>query len=327
MRSLQLVLPSLARAGELSRDNLTDLPALRRLLARAGAARSVHADSDVALLQAFGVAQQQDWPVAPFTYVADGGPLRAGYCLRADPVHLRAERDALVLVDGRHFDLAAQVATELIAALNRHFEDDGIVFFGSHPHRWYAILPAVPELTTCSLKTASGRNIDALLPAGGEALTWHRHFNEIQMLFHSHPVNEAREANAEPAVNSVWLWGGGTLPASARPTFGSVAARDPLAAGLALASSTPLRAPTSSAAEWLSATPAGEHLVVLDSMLSGAGREHLEQSWFQPLLQALRNKQLERLAILLPDGERTLKFELTPHDLWKFWRRSRIESR
>jgi len=327
MRSLQLVLPSLARAQERSRGNLTDLPASQRLLARAGVPRSVQRDRDVALLQAFGVAQQQDWPVAPFTYLADGGALRAGYCLRADPVHLRAERDALVLVDGRHFDLGAQAAAELIAALNRHFEDDGIAFFGSHPYRWYAVLPAVPDLTTCPLEAAAGRNIDALLPAGGEALAWHRRCNEIQMLFHSHPVNEAREEAAEPVINSVWLWGGGALPASARPVFASVAARDPLAAGLALASSTPLRPPVSGAADWLSAAANGAHLVVLDPIASEAGREHLEQSWFQPLLQALRSRQLERLAIVLPDGERWLEFELSPHDLWKFWRRSHAGSR
>ena len=57
--------------------------------------------------------------------------------------------------------------------------------------------------------------------------------NEAQMVLHAHPVNEAREARGEPAVNSVWLWGAGRAPRSKRTRWQSVSADDPVALGLA----------------------------------------------------------------------------------------------
>src|SRR6266516_108636 len=55
------------------------------------------------------------------------------------------------------------------------------------------------------------------------------------MVLHSHAVNEAREARGEPAVNSVWFWGGGRVPRVATERWHSVSADEPLALGLARA--------------------------------------------------------------------------------------------
>ena len=69
MRSLLLFLPRFLRADALD----AGVPALRRLLARARETRLVRQDLEAALLQSFGVQRQRDWPVAPFTWLADGG--------------------------------------------------------------------------------------------------------------------------------------------------------------------------------------------------------------------------------------------------------------
>ena len=46
------------------------------------------------------------------------------------------------------------------------------------------------------------------------------------MLLHAHPVNEAREARGEPAVNSLWLWGAGPRAAPGRRARGARSPRD-----------------------------------------------------------------------------------------------------
>ncbi len=56
------------------------------------------------------------------------------------------------------------------------------------------------------------RSINSHLPRGDDALAWHRVMNEAQMIMHAHPVTAAREARGAPPANSIWLWGGGTLP-------------------------------------------------------------------------------------------------------------------
>ena len=54
--------------------------------------------------------------------------------------------------------------------------------------------------------------------------------NEAQMILHTHPVNAEREARGMPAVNSVWLWGGGTLPAITPPSYTTAGAAGPCCA-------------------------------------------------------------------------------------------------
>lgn len=38
---------------------------------------------------------------------------------------------------------------------------------------------------------------------------WRKRVNEIQMAWHDHPINQMREQKGLPAINSVWLYGGG----------------------------------------------------------------------------------------------------------------------
>jgi hypothetical protein len=36
--------------------------------------------------------------------------------------------------------------------------------------------------------------------------------NEMQMLLYTHPLNDARQARGQPAINSVWFHGSGAVP-------------------------------------------------------------------------------------------------------------------
>ena len=63
-----------------------------------------------------------------------------------------------------------------------------------------------------------GRNVDRWLgetrsPIGRRI---RRLQSEAQLVFHAHPVNEAREARGEPVVNSFWLSGCGRAPGGRR---------------------------------------------------------------------------------------------------------------
>ena len=326
MRSLRLFLFSPLPVAADQRGALAGLPGLARILSRSRGVSLADRDLESVLLDSFGVQRQRDWPVAPFSWLGDGGEAGARYWLRADPVHLRAERDAVLLVDARHFPLEAESASALIAALNAHFESDGLRFFAPSPSRWYVAVNRMPEIATSPLRAAAGRNIDPLLPKGADALTWHRWFNEIQMLFHSHVVNEAREAAGQPTVNSVWFWGGGVLPDTVPGVFAAVWGDDPLARGLALASGVSWAPLPESAEHWLTQASQGEHVLVLHPVPADGDNplEDLEQKWFTPMLRVLRERQLSMLTLLVGGGDATLRFDLSAGDLWKFWRRAPV---
>jgi len=331
--TLQLVLPGLVpEAQDAWPAILGRLPALHRLLARAQSATTSLPHVPGLLLAAFGVGPAPDWPVAPFTLLADGLAPGDAYWLRADPVHLLLQQHDLVLVDSDHLALRADECESVISTLDQHFRVDGIRFSAPHPSRWYLRSPQPLRIRSQPPETAVGRGIDPLLPQGEDAMQLHRWSNEIQMLLHDHPVNRQREARGEPAVNSLWLWGAGTLPADDRPSVASVWADDPLARGLARASALPVHATPASAPDWLAAAAGGEDLVVIDALAVASRRSDtadweaharaLEQAWFSPLLAALSAGQLRQVTLATCHGGQALRFTVTAPDLWKLWRRA-----
>jgi hypothetical protein len=71
------------------------------------------------------------------------------------------------------------------------------------------------SLKTSSVHLAKGRNIDVWMPKDtdqvGVAKKWRQLQNEIQMIWHDHPINSARYERGELPINSVWLQGIGSL--------------------------------------------------------------------------------------------------------------------
>ena len=311
MRSFELfLLQALPNSAERVR-----FPALRRFLSRSRACVG-HASVEGTLLERFGVHRQRDWPVAPFARLGDGETPDDAYWLAADPVHLRVDRDALLLVDASRFGLDRAHAGMLVEALNRHFDGSGMQFSAPTPKRWYVRLARAPDIETVPLGEALGRNVDVLLPRGGEALAWHRTFNEIQMLLHNHPLNEEREEQGELPFNSVWFWGGGHLPSGVRGRWKHVWADDALPRGLSVAAGIEVSDIPRDFAQWAEHAQDGDHLAVLGQ----SEFDLVESDWIAPALQALRKGQLGEIRLSAPAGTEMCCFGLGRTDLWKFWR-------
>ncbi|MBL8430532.1 MAG: hypothetical protein JNJ95_11690 [Dechloromonas sp.] len=253
-----------------------------------------------------------------------------GHWLCADPVHLRFHHERIVLADAGAFDLDIDEAHAITAALNSEFADIGR-FHVATARRWYLQLNAAVNEKFAPISTISGRRLDSdLTDKNGPLNRW---LNEIQMFLHGHPVNERRQAEGKPAVNSVWLWGGGALPEIPATTFSSVCSDNPLATGLALAASIEaLPIPTSLGTLLADTEPNDNTLVVLDYLLPPVLTENgedwrnafaaLERDWFVPLRAALGNK-IETLTIVAPTIYGQVIWTLRGKDRWKFWRKSR----
>ncbi|HUL91454.1 MAG TPA: regulator [Burkholderiales bacterium] len=284
------------------------LAAAETLIARGRRKQAAPVAREAWLLERFGAARQRDWPVAPYTLLADGGSPGSEYWMRADPVNLSVRQDGLAF-DGTALDLSRSEADALVAALNRHF--GGVPAFDApHPGRWYVKLPAAPELLTTPPAAARGVAIEDALPKGGDAMRFRALMNEAQMLLHEHPVNTGREARGVPPVNSLWFWGGGALATPAARPFSIVLAEDPLARGLALAAG--IRVGTA-----LAALPdEGKALIVVDAPRSPA----LERDWFGPLLAALQGGRIGMLSLYLAGEDSLLEVETVRSDLRCFWR-------
>ncbi len=333
----ELIVPGLLPQGEETAAALEGLrlPALELLLARGRRGSDEALSLEAWLAEAFDGDGDDEVAAGALTLAASGGEPGQSLWMRADPAHLRLNRDALVLVPAVAFGVQAAEAEALAETLNRQFAGE-LTFYPLSGERWCVRIEGVPAegLRTIAPAQVAGRDINRYLPSGEGSMRWHTLLNEIQMLLHEHPVNEAREARGEPVVNSVWLWGVGRMPADPAASFQSVTADDPLALGFAQAAGLRHRPLPPNAAEWLARLPEdGRQLIVLDRLrlplalgdFEGwlARLVELEERWFAPLLGALKSGRIGMVTVCVPDGEELRTFESARNDLRHFWRRPR----
>jgi len=285
------------------------LRSLERWLARADIGRDAARGRHGWLAHVFGL---ESLPVAALEKLADDAG-REGTWMRADPVHLRVEGDALRLYDASILGVTPEEAAALATSLQQHFAADGMAFSTPAPDRWYVKLASGDAPKTTSIDDAVGRNVFGLLPGDGK---WRNALTEAQMILSGHEANARRESEGKPAVNSVWFWGGGALPAARAQPYAAVYADDPLTRGLA----------AWSGAE-TACLPGGLDAVDLhrsdDAILVALppGNATFDERWFAPLGHAV--ERFDRVRLVLPSAGATVIATLTGAARWRWFRPSK----
>jgi len=188
---------------------LPRFPALERFIARADEVQ-IQGRLEQLLMQCFGLEASQG--AAPFCYLAETGKRPESGVLRASPVHLRADRDRVLLFPLDDSQLDMDEAQGLADRFNDHFADDGLVIEVSGPHRWYLLTERLPETPLATLDQVAGRSLRDYLPDRNTDGYWLSVINETQMLFFDAAVNRDREQTGRLAVNGLWFDGAGRLP-------------------------------------------------------------------------------------------------------------------
>jgi hypothetical protein len=338
MKSVHLIIPDLFLPKEFAAEVCADLrlPALTQLLARGVSVQDKKPVTLEKLLgELFVKSGAGDAPIAAVSAAYDGLP--QGNWLRADPVNLRLQRDKMLLSAASP---SAEEARQFCASLNAYFSGQNWEFFAPHPQRWYLCLDKPPRIQTTPLPGLFGCNIRSVLPTGEHAAHWHQIFNEVQMLLHTHPANEAREARGELPVNSVWLWGEGELFEPLRQDYQSVSSDNNLVEMFSVTANIPFIAwdkqwndsPTLPQRERECALQ-GKQLLVWTGLRSAIQQGDLaawcdalqafETGYAQPLWQALRSGKISQIKIEVLAGANSRCFNLTRGATWFFWRRGK----
>ena len=259
MPDLDLLVPSslvdAALADELLRDQA--MPNLTHLLARA--------DAPVVrrLMPHGSLTPWQDWVFAHRANVdaarVNLGELWAMACGRppavrggryvVEPAHFKVANDHLRLDDPHALGISLVEARALAAVIEPVLAEAGWRLDALEPATLTHWMVQRDEavLTAAAIERAIGDNVaawqprarDDAPPAAGDrdgpdaALAWRRCINEIQMLWFGHAVNEMRDANGRPTVNTLWLSGNGA-PMTALPHYVAVDSGLPLLAALSV---------------------------------------------------------------------------------------------
>lgn len=304
-------------------------PAIERLLARADRRPGHDGDPIATLMRAAGL----DWPAgdetpsAPVALLGEGVEVESeAIWMHADPIHLRPDRDRLLIYAGSGVAPNPDEAAALVAAFNQHFAEDGVHLIAPSPRRWYLRLSQSRALKTTPLHQIQGGSMAEHLPQGVDARDWMRLLNETQMLFHAEPVNRRREAAGRPLISGIWTWGAGSRPRLSDRVPDELIGDHPSLSGLARLAKRPHR----SLKAWEHdpiATTAGHRLVFWDRHWHAWLERDLD-GWLRATAELdavigrlwvpLRTGRLESIR-LDPCGVET--FVLSTRQTWRFWRR------
>lgn len=338
MTELTLALPYALPPPEMAPDLLRALktPALAMLLSRYKHFHYTIYDNDSRVLpheawlaHALGLAPAPDRPDtgAPLaTAVMHGCGLQAeasqGHWFIVQPAHIQLSRTHLLLSDPRALHLSEAESRALYELARPCFEEQGKTLLHGAPGLWFARADDWSGLATASPDAAATQNLSDWMPEGEHARPYRKLQNEIQMQWHEHPVNEARQTRGLQAVNSFWLWGGAG-PLKAAPQALAIAGGPEWMQALA--------APGQPSAAQLIAQPGAVMLAeLIPSAQTGdwsdwiARMQRIEREWLAPLLAALRDGRISRVTLLLSHRNGWTSVDASKLALHKFWRKPNL---
>jgi len=246
-------------------------------------------------------------PAAALTRDYLGGDAAGHGWLSADPAWVQPDINGVRLLACGQMELGMDDAQALAAPLKPVFGDAGMQLEVTAPDRWHLRLPAGSPLPVFAApEQAMGEDLAQHLPQGPEGKRWRLLLNEVQILLHQHPLNAQRRARGRSPVNSLWLWGGGVLPARLRSEWAGVISDDVLLRALAARAGTPHQSRTVEAM-----AAAGEGWLI---DLQDLPADDIAARWW-PVLRSL----LARQPVLLhfASGERRQR---KPWHRWRLWR-------
>lgn len=143
------------------------------------------------------------------------GPLLAGAAVPpgervwiADLAHIALGTDRASLVPAQALELTADEGAALFEAARPLFPGTPFDATMLQPYRWRVRVPDDMPLPSASPDAIAGQPLSAWWSQDATIRPWRRLINEIQMVWHDHPVNTARAGQGRLPVNGVWLYGG-----------------------------------------------------------------------------------------------------------------------
>ena len=296
------------------------LNALAVLLSRSNYHRGKHKSQEHTLFDLFNLGQPEsaELPIGALTrYLIKGNQPDNRWAMRADPVFIQPNRDHLVLLGNAELDISFEEAQKIANDINETYGDTQWQLIALTPQQWVVEQKKPEQLQTSSLPDVVGKNINDFLPQGDDQKNWRALMNELQMFLHAHPVNQQRQMQGLPVVNSVWFWGAGILPelspSEGIKSFTQCWSDETVSLALARLTNVPRTDLTQNCEAWLKqAITPGHHLLVTELLNSAQAKNdplewwqsmvQFDREWLSGLVDAVKQNTIEQLQVIDSDG-------------------------
>lgn len=310
------------------------LSAFELLLSRGSYCRGAAKSLEQTLSELFAVANtdSSDFPAGALTrYLVKGNVDINKWAMRADPVYIQPNREHLVLLGNSGLDLSFKEAEEIVSDINQTYHDTAWQLIVLTAKQWIIEQEQPQQIHCHSLREATGKNINDYMVKGSDEKKWHGLMNELQMLLHAHPVNQQRQMQGLPTVNSLWFWGSGMLPAPSSDNenaFVQCWSDETISLALSRLNNVPRTDLPEDAQMWLKqAITPGKHFIFLETLDTDLVRsDPLEwwqsfsdfvAQWLTPMVAAIKQNGIGQLNLV---DERGNNYQLTPRLAKRWWK-------
>lgn len=336
MAHITLVLPFALPLPEFAPDLIRAMntPALALLLSRtssatrARAAEHTHAlPHETWLARALGLGAPSGVDVAVAAMRGFGLEPEGGNWYIVSPGHIQIARTHLTMADTRQVPLADDDSRALFATAAELCESIGHALRYGDAQTWFLRADDWTGFETATPDTVVNMDLTDFMPKGQPALAYRRLQNEVQMAWHAHPVNAARETQRLPIVNAFWMWGAGrTAPALKQP-LASFAVPGWLGAlGDQRFETLDRLADLLSTDRTLVVGPLAEAAQAADWSVWLQVMQKLEDTLFAPLLAAVKAGRVSKLTLVLSSREGLLETTTSALAQRKFWRSPTLDA-
>ncbi|MGB6009575.1 hypothetical protein [Castellaniella sp.] len=158
--------------------------------------------------------QARGFVAAQAEHISAGlGPLRADTAdddpvWLAEVIHMAPSRDGAALLPAATLDITEEQSAALLNTAREYLDDSGLQLEFMSPGTWRVRWPEAIRLSCASPALVATSAVNDWWPQDPAARPWRRLINTLQMAWFEHPVNQARQENGLPPLNSLWLYGG-----------------------------------------------------------------------------------------------------------------------
>jgi hypothetical protein len=254
--------------------------------------------------------------LAALRFWGQTGERSSAWMAAADPVHLETRLHSLRMRSLRPDELPKADLRVLFDHLQATLGADDGFSFARIGHDGYIRGDSPVGTAPVSASVLHGLPPDEFVPTGESAVAYHQLLGELQMALHEHEVNSRRAAAGQPEINSLWLWGGGTVAEAERRPLPQLIANDPLFRGYWRSCIADVEGWDGDIEEILASSTAGFVAVMPDLAPEDAALAF--DDCLARVRRMLKRNIIKSTTLLFRDG---LSIEINRWDAMRFWRR------
>ena len=257
--------------------------------------------------------------LAALRFWGQTGDCPNGWIAAADPVHIEAGLDDLRLHCLWPDEWQDRELRLLFDELRCALADDDTLDFVRIGARGYLRGDTPMPTALLSPTSINGRDLRDRLPADPTSASYHRLLSEIQMILHNSPVNQQRAEQGKRAINSLWIWGGGTVSPHQSRDIPPLFADDAVFRGYWHSSRGATHAWQGDLDNCIEQSPRGFVAVTPDAAESADEHQESLHKYLHDLRRILKNSELRQLQLVFRNG---LTARIRPRQIMRFWRRN-----